>query len=60
MEGCWGKRYFSKYICKGLWLTEGFETILCEILSAAPNEDPQWTDQEMGSWKRLAKVTAGK
>lgn len=64
MEGCWGKRYFSKYICKGLWLTEGFETILREILlSAAPNEDPQWTDQEMGSWKRrkrLAKFTAGK
>ena len=49
VEGHWGMWGFSQCIPKWLWLTEGFEIICCEILCAAPNEDPQLTDQEMGS-----------
>lgn len=42
----WG---FSQSIPEWLRLTEGFEIICCEILFGAPSEDPQLTDQEMGS-----------
>lgn len=42
----WG---FSQCIPEWLRLTEGFEIICCEIFFAAPNEDPQLIDQEMGS-----------